>query len=462
MILAYATGLVDDGLLRPMDRLVFRVPSRAERHLHIHLALRKVILALSDQQIVTGIAILGAGFQGLRTGEISVYHFQIVIYLAWMSSSVHLCALTILGPFLLHHRGVLAWRLVGMLALLVMLLIALIPTLSDQWAILSPISEWDASEKTSYGAPALCFWGVTWGDGVNPDAVISFLILTVSYIWKVGGLFTTVTSAFASWIRDPLDRLMERILVATALRIQHRRRRRHLWTFRICLAVYLPITATLEALGSFSAALWLSTLGLVYGILQIVVPRSLVQSVDSNVAEKERLLTFGQLVPLILLIQPIGALTEHLWLVEENDERVYKSVGETKYNFSRSSHPGLPLLQFLTTYTVPKTSEASQRCQLRALLYSSKLFHSLIWLLQAAIVGTAIVVFYEDYLTIGFTTAGSWYFVSFAVAGYLGASLVLVIVVAPFSCLGRSERRGANFELTNRRRSTEELNAAVK
>lgn len=433
-----------------MDRLVFRVPSNAAQHSHIHLALLKFILALSDQQIVTGIAVLGAGFVGLRTGEISVYHFQIVIYLAWMSSSVHLCALTLLGPFLRHHRGLLAWRLVGMLTLLVMLLIALVPTVSVQWAILSPLSDWETDDETSFGAPALCFWGRTWGSGVNPDAVISFLILAVSYVWKVGGLFPSMTSAWAVWIRDPLDRLMERALVAVATRHEQRSRRRYLWVFRICLAAYLPATATLEVLNSFSAALWLSILGFVYGILQITIPRQLVQSLDHNLAEKERSLTFGQLVPLILLVQPIGALTEHIWLADGETERIYKFDKETKHSFSRRNAPGLPLLPFLTTYTVPHTGDAPQRRLLRALLYDSKLFHSLIWLLQAAVVGAAIVVFYEDYYAIGFTTAGSWYYISFAIAAYLGTTLFVVTVLAPFSRLGRSGKQGRDFELPER------------
>ncbi|KAF2213928.1 hypothetical protein CERZMDRAFT_38059, partial [Cercospora zeae-maydis SCOH1-5] len=96
VLFAYFAGLVDDGLLRPVDKFVFKIPSRAARYPRTHVALRKAILTLSDQQIVTGIAILGAGFNGLRDGSISVYHFQVVIYLAWMSSSVHLSALTIL------------------------------------------------------------------------------------------------------------------------------------------------------------------------------------------------------------------------------------------------------------------------------------------------------------------------------------------------------------------------------
>lgn len=456
VLIAYATGLVDDGLLRPVDRLVLRVPSRAEKHLHIHLALRKVILALSDQQIVTGIAILGAGFQGLRTGEMSVYHFQIVIYLAWMSSSVHLSALTILGPYLLHHRGLLAWRLVGMLVLLVMLIIALVPTVSNLWAVLSPAQDWNNSEKTSFGAPALCFWGTTWGDGVNPDAVVSFLVLIVSYLWKMGSLFSPATSTFYAWIRDPLDRFMEKILVALALKIERKARRRDLWLFRACLAVYLSVTATLEVMGSFCAALWLSLLGLIYGMLQILIPRNLVQSFDQGLAERESTLTFGQLVPIILLIQPIGALTEHLWLVEEAEERIYKSEGETKHSFPRSKN-GQPLLQFMTTYVVPRSGEAEQRRQLKALLYGSKLFHSLIWLIQAATAATAVVVFLEDYDTIGYTTAGSWQFISYAIAGYMGASPLLVIILAPFSSLGRSNKHRRGIELLEREQTFEPL-----
>lgn len=441
MLLAYATGLVDDGLLRPVDRLLFRVPSRAIDHPHVHLALRKFILAVSDQQIVTGIAILGAGFQGLRTGEISVYHFQIVTYLAWMSSSVHLSALSILGPYLLHHRGVLAWRLVGMLVLLVMLVIALVPTVSNLWAILSPLdNEWSDTPKTSMAAPALCFWGTTYGDGVNPDSVVSFLVLAVSYIWRISSLFSAVTAGFATYFRDPLDRLMEKCLVTLALKVESKSRYRDIWAYRICLSICLPVIAVFETLGSFSSALWLSLLGLIYGMLQILTPRSLVQSRDPDLAQKESTLTFGQLVPLILLVQPLGALTENIWLVEEEHERIYKHDGDTKHNFSRDQR-SVPLLQFMTTYTVPRTGEASQRRELRALLYSSRLFNLLLWMIQVAICATAILVFDQDYYTIGYTTAGNWQFISIAVGAYLGAGPLFVLVLAPFSCLGGSEQR---------------------
>lgn len=391
-----------------------------------------------------------------------MYHFQIVTYLAWMSSSVHLSALTILGPFLLHHRGVLAWRLVGMLTLLIMLLIALVPTVSNLWAILSPLEDdWTPSPKTSMGASALCFWGTTYGDGVNPDSVLSFLVLAVSYIWRISGLFSPATSAFAAWIRDPFDSLIERLLTAIALKIESKARRRDIWAFRICLAVYLPATAVFETLGSFSSALWLSLLGLVFGMLQILTPRSLVQSLDEELAERERLLTFGQLVPLILLIQPLGALTENIWLVEEEHERVYNHGGDAKYNFSHA-RSDTPFLRFMTTYIVPRTEEATQRRHLKSLLYGSRLFHLLLWMIQVAIAAAAITVFIQDYYTIGFTTAGSWQYISIVIGAYLFASPLSVVVLAPFSCLGRSSKRHREVNLLEQRQGTIQLNEVVK
>jgi hypothetical protein len=127
--------------------------------LRVSRALRQAILALSDQQIVTGIAILGAGFQGLRLGGIDSYHYQTVIYLAWMSSSVHLSALSILAPILKERPALRIWRLTGMLVLLVLLVVALIPTTSNDWGLIM----WNGMVhgNSGWGVPAVCFWGTT-------------------------------------------------------------------------------------------------------------------------------------------------------------------------------------------------------------------------------------------------------------------------------------------------------------
>lgn len=54
-------------------------------------ACQKACLAFSDTQIVTGISILIAGFAQIR--DISVYHFNIVAYMGWLASNVHVSRL---------------------------------------------------------------------------------------------------------------------------------------------------------------------------------------------------------------------------------------------------------------------------------------------------------------------------------------------------------------------------------
>ena len=64
-------------------------------------ALKKFILTLSDQQLVTGIAILMACFANwCRT---SVYELNIVVSLAWFSSATHLATLDVLRDYFQHN-----------------------------------------------------------------------------------------------------------------------------------------------------------------------------------------------------------------------------------------------------------------------------------------------------------------------------------------------------------------------
>ena len=158
----YFSGLTDGSVLNVVDTHVFHIrPARLHEHRaargQLGIPLRQVVLFLSDQQIVTGIAIMGAGFQGLRLGGIDSYHYQTVIYLAWMSSSVHLSALSVLAPMLKQRPALKVWRLVGVLVLLVLLIVGLVPTISNDWGSLNWKNE--DTDETGWGIPAVCFWG---------------------------------------------------------------------------------------------------------------------------------------------------------------------------------------------------------------------------------------------------------------------------------------------------------------
>jgi len=68
-------------------------PEKNEKNEKLEEALEKFILTLSDQQLVTGLALLITGFQKC---DISVYSFTVVTGLTWFSCTTHLSTLLLL------------------------------------------------------------------------------------------------------------------------------------------------------------------------------------------------------------------------------------------------------------------------------------------------------------------------------------------------------------------------------
>lgn len=462
---AYISGMVEPELLASVDSRIMRIRSRVEKHPRIHRVLRQTVLAFSDQQIVTGIAIMIAGFVGLHKGDISVYHYQIVLYLAWLSSSVHLSALTLLRPYLNAHPGVKAWRLTGMLVLFLMLVIGLVPTVSYDWGIVSYSGTGSISvgkdQPTGWGMPAVCFWGKAYGDGVNNDAPIGYILLVVSYLWKVGDLFASTRSLYGSRVRRPLERMIASALSKPARRYVETRRRRWLWQFRMLLVPTVPLIAFLELLASFSASLWISVLGLVFGTVQVVVPRN--QNYE-QIASQEDEWGFGQLVPLVLLIQPLGAISEHLYTgrrmnanaqangdalgenrTDARDEpRVRSQPGESKgptteARTAASERPKV-LIEILGRTERRQTLQgigADVRRSLSDVLLSSRLLTVLVILLHLTLLFGTVLILFLDVISIGILRGQNWQFALLAIAFYVAASWGTMLLFAPFSRLGR-------------------------
>ncbi|ETS79530.1 hypothetical protein PFICI_09383 [Pestalotiopsis fici W106-1] len=453
ILAAYLFGLVDEELLNEVDRRIFQIhpyrsgtPSSRGPRGRVYRCVRHVIIILSDQQMFTGIAIMSAGFRGLQSREISVYHFQIVLYLAWMSSSVHLSAVTLLGSYLRRHRGMLFWRFAGMLVLLVMLIVALVPTISNDWGIYW----WDGmlDGRTGWAIPAYCFWGELWGDGVGPDAPLGFVILAVSYLWKMGALFETTTGAYRSYLKNPIEDAILGSLTYPATKYRDSQISWFwLWIFRLALGIALPTMAIVECASSFAASLWLSLTSLLYGTIQIFVPRGQMIPLTGS---SESSWGFGQLVPLILLIQPVGVLFEHLHSQNKSNESQNgdHATGHDTIRDAIEAAPAIPGSQkpSLLEILVNKRDEEFQKGHSRhkaiwKLLYSSKLFAMMVYLVQLAIAAICAVVFYFDALTIGNVRSDNWSFILVALAAFLGAGLVSSIVLAPLSVTGRRPRK---------------------
>ena len=114
------------------------------------------VQAMSDLQILTGISILVSGYMQLRCG-IASYHWQVLVHLAWFSCLTHLSCLTFLRSYLYHRPGERTWRLSAMAILIILLLVAMVPTRNYIW------TTWESDAISLQPAPrpsdyAICFF----------------------------------------------------------------------------------------------------------------------------------------------------------------------------------------------------------------------------------------------------------------------------------------------------------------
>ena len=93
---------------------------------------------MSGIQIFTGLAILIRGFVSLcpsptQPNGLPAYHWQILVHLAWFSTITHQGTLFLMEKYFQEHRWQRNVRLSLMYALLVLLIVALLPTASFNW-----------------------------------------------------------------------------------------------------------------------------------------------------------------------------------------------------------------------------------------------------------------------------------------------------------------------------------------
>jgi hypothetical protein len=298
-ITAYVGGFLPGRYLRRADRLVLHANSRNEDSRWREI-IEGVILSFSDQQLVTGLAILVAGYYEMLNNNLSLYHWNIVVYLAWMSSAVHIASLTLLKDAFNKRPMLRNIRVAGMLALLILLILAM-------W----PLRRFRMIEDSDE-IPVRCLWGSRpWDSLYNNEQqlayysstdlnwALSITMLLVAYVWKLSQLF----SSSRGWVRKYLvakpqaatERLMRRALLS------HRSK----WLTRPAyfLLTYCHIIAVVytEMADSFAAVIIYLCLALPWGTLCILDKR---RHVLDYVRAGESKLTFGQLVPLFLLVLP--------------------------------------------------------------------------------------------------------------------------------------------------------------
>ena len=276
------------------------------------------VLALSDQQLVTGLAVLIAAFTNRCTR--SMYHFQIIASLAWFSSTTHLATLTVLRVYLINHAQIRHWRVATMLVILSLL---------------------GFSQVLVYGnvdssRPVQCYFRNKEEllASLGPDNNSGIVVLSLLAIFYTKGIIR-LYSADPEWsiltglvesIRNFTVKLtggrryryrrLEKIIVAFSresradqgVMIRKISRYQRLARVRYKSRFMLVMVLAGELSQSFLGELLTLLFGVSYGITQVVISRQ--NTPSAGITGNQNAVGFGQLVPLLLLGLPMLAVGE--------------------------------------------------------------------------------------------------------------------------------------------------------
>ncbi len=311
-ILAWAgITTVSNDQIRDADKKRIRDKERRSR------ALEKFVLALSDQQLVTGLAVLIAGY--INRCSMFVYHFNIVTALAWFSSTTHLSTLEVLRVYLIDHPGIRNWRVAAMLGILGLLVFAQFGSLYES------------------GLPVQCALESRWLYSVDPVQLAQLLMvdiyLVTSYSNRIGRLYSSDPDwSLQEWVvkfvvwkmprkSKKNTRLphLERIIIASSkrpnseqsamFRILRQRRRLEEARLMKTRGLYFHIVFVSRQLSNaFLSDILTSLFGVTYGIAQIIVYRRSVPI--GGLSGSQNIMGFGQLMPLVLMALPAFAAGE--------------------------------------------------------------------------------------------------------------------------------------------------------
>ena len=92
------------------------------------------MLVFLNQQLTTGLAAVLAGYYEVLKLDLDILHWHNVTYLAWLSSTIHLVSLSPIRDHLNDNHTLRNIRLAGMSTLLVLTAVALVPTITTEFA----------------------------------------------------------------------------------------------------------------------------------------------------------------------------------------------------------------------------------------------------------------------------------------------------------------------------------------
>ncbi|KAF2271493.1 ArfGap-domain-containing protein [Westerdykella ornata] len=314
-------------------------------------ALEKAVLIISDTTLVTGLSFLIAGYSQLNCG-LSAYHWQMMVYVAWFASFSFLAAMTFLQDYFQANRTLRAVRIILMLVMACMLIVALLPTGSHNWLNLYP-----GGGGFYPSLPAKCFYLQMGTDRFNPNGgpkiwsmVVSVLVVGLSYLHTIIRQFDPTAQCtrkcFRSWPGSIVKRLLhelERHASRKGLRSAGA-----ILPYLLVFACFATMRALFDILESMLLEIIWLAFAMSWGTIKLWATRASVSNdVDGHdVGANPEVLeedywTFGQTLPLILLLLPILSMIQAYYdndakAVEEAHRR--RMVGEKAREENTSNH----------------------------------------------------------------------------------------------------------------------------
>ncbi|OTA92384.1 hypothetical protein M434DRAFT_387396 [Hypoxylon sp. CO27-5] len=322
------------GSIRPWVRFLNK------KFPNIESVLDESLLNVCDVQVITGIGVLISGFFSLSCG-LSAYHWQMIVSLAWFSSVTHLAGLTILRNHLRAHPWKRNIRFSLMFILLVGLIVSLVPTGYFTWKNPDP----NGNSISSMANPAVCYFDVRIAnhirqamscdksttptcDDENLELTSAFQIMIISIVLLAFGFFTRSTKIFRPLssfmnikLRQPLSHYYQEFLVRLISFIDRKQtgdqspsmlkktgilRIFLLWPL-LALLVFFRLIA--DCFASMLAELYWLVVAMIWGTRGIANIRRNLETRNrlSDVLNEENQWTFGQILPVLLLVAPLFA-----------------------------------------------------------------------------------------------------------------------------------------------------------
>jgi uncharacterized membrane protein len=320
IVVGYFLDLIRDegpyGLLNDLDIRIIQWSKSFSRHqgspsqpnksinkISLRDALERFVLALSDQQIITGLAICIIGYS--KHCYMSTYHFFVIIALAWFSSTTHLSTLTLLHHYLFQHAGLKYTRLVGMFALYIMLFVGLLVLYTSR----------------PFQVPVQCrlkFISLSGNQRLSYlTAILLFFFLTITYISKFVKLcfpgYSVVTKlVFRNQHDDSRLQTSDFRRRYYTDRLANLSRSKSSNIFKLAQKYRIIFNFVyLEFLDSFLWQIVWLFFGNFYGIRQLYWAKYFVgQQITLEPHDGENSLNFGQLLTLLILVLPVLAAIE--------------------------------------------------------------------------------------------------------------------------------------------------------